>query len=270
MMLTRCPACGTAFRVSALQLKAKQGKVRCGHCRRVFNALTTLVDGPPFPTPPTPPAAEAQAELLPAASVQFPPAEAPDAGPPEAAYLPASPEPDAPYQFELPPEPLLHEKAVAKSRTWLWVVGTLLAMTLLLLQAVLKFRTELSVLLPEARPALLASCALLGCDLSLPRKPDLLGIEASDLHPDPGGHLVLAATLKNRAPFVQAYPALELTLTDTGDQPLIRKVIPPKDYLPKDTEVAMGFAANSELALNLSIQSDVGGAAGYRIYLFYP
>mgnify|MGYP003494274903 CR=1 FL=1 len=47
MMLTRCPTCSTAFRVTSEQLKARAGKVRCGHCSAVFNALETLEDAPP-------------------------------------------------------------------------------------------------------------------------------------------------------------------------------------------------------------------------------
>lgn len=38
MMLTRCPACQTVFRLSAEQLNARRGEVRCGHCFHPFNA----------------------------------------------------------------------------------------------------------------------------------------------------------------------------------------------------------------------------------------
>ncbi len=37
--LTRCPHCQTRFRVTPGQLAAAHGKVRCGHCMKVFNAL---------------------------------------------------------------------------------------------------------------------------------------------------------------------------------------------------------------------------------------
>lgn len=257
-MLTRCPACDTAFRVSAEQLKAKQGKVRCGQCRHVFDALASLLDEES-------PATEGQIELLPAA-----PAEA-HREEQAAVASPAADTENAPvYPREPSAEPLPQEASVARSRTWIWALCSLFALALLLLQAVVQFRTELSVLVPEAKPALRKTCALLGCELSLPHKPDLLGIEASDLHPDADNRLLLVATLKNRAPFAQAYPALEVTLTDIGDQPLLRKVIQPYEYLPKNADLAAGFAANSETALNLSLEADVSDAAGYRIYLFYP
>ncbi|MFP5466829.1 MAG: DUF3426 domain-containing protein [Gammaproteobacteria bacterium] len=39
---TRCPACGTTFRVVPDQLKISDGWVRCGHCSDVFDATLTL------------------------------------------------------------------------------------------------------------------------------------------------------------------------------------------------------------------------------------
>ena len=42
-MLTRCAACGTTFRITTEQLVSHQGKVRCGACGEVFNALQNLV-----------------------------------------------------------------------------------------------------------------------------------------------------------------------------------------------------------------------------------
>ena len=39
---TRCPACGTMFRVVPDQLKISDGWVRCGHCTDVFDATLYL------------------------------------------------------------------------------------------------------------------------------------------------------------------------------------------------------------------------------------
>ncbi|MEK7490267.1 MAG: zinc-ribbon domain-containing protein, partial [Pseudomonadota bacterium] len=37
-LVTRCPACRTAFRLVADQLRLRQGLVRCGQCDTVFDA----------------------------------------------------------------------------------------------------------------------------------------------------------------------------------------------------------------------------------------
>jgi predicted Zn finger-like uncharacterized protein len=41
--LTRCPGCATVFRVTAGQLALREGQVRCGACRAVFDANDHLV-----------------------------------------------------------------------------------------------------------------------------------------------------------------------------------------------------------------------------------
>ncbi|HSX85059.1 MAG TPA: MJ0042-type zinc finger domain-containing protein, partial [Cellvibrio sp.] len=42
-MITRCPKCGTAFRVTPSQLQSAKGAVRCGSCLNVFKAQEYLV-----------------------------------------------------------------------------------------------------------------------------------------------------------------------------------------------------------------------------------
>jgi predicted Zn finger-like uncharacterized protein len=41
---TRCPSCGTVFRVVSDQLKVSEGWVRCGRCTEVFNAAQRLFE----------------------------------------------------------------------------------------------------------------------------------------------------------------------------------------------------------------------------------
>jgi predicted Zn finger-like uncharacterized protein len=41
-LITRCPACGTMFKVVADQLKISEGWVRCGHCAEIFDATADL------------------------------------------------------------------------------------------------------------------------------------------------------------------------------------------------------------------------------------
>ncbi|WP_454723060.1 MULTISPECIES: DUF3426 domain-containing protein [Cupriavidus] len=66
-LVTRCPACRTAFRLVADQLRLRQGLVRCGQCDTVFDAREHLIELPaPEAAPATGPAAQetsAQAAL---------------------------------------------------------------------------------------------------------------------------------------------------------------------------------------------------------------
>lgn len=44
MMTTRCPHCGTAFRVRPGQIRQSHGQVRCGACMTSFDALASLAE----------------------------------------------------------------------------------------------------------------------------------------------------------------------------------------------------------------------------------
>jgi predicted Zn finger-like uncharacterized protein len=52
-MITRCPKCGTAFRVTPSQLQSAKGAVRCGSCLNVFKAQEYSVASTIAPIPPT-------------------------------------------------------------------------------------------------------------------------------------------------------------------------------------------------------------------------
>jgi len=56
--LTRCPHCETRFRVTKKQLAAANGKVRCGHCLCVFNAIEHAQPEESEPQQPEPPEPE--------------------------------------------------------------------------------------------------------------------------------------------------------------------------------------------------------------------
>ena len=44
-MITRCPKCDTAFRITPAHLRSAKGSVRCGSCLQVFNAKEHLTPG---------------------------------------------------------------------------------------------------------------------------------------------------------------------------------------------------------------------------------
>lgn len=274
MMLTRCPTCSTAFRVTPEQLKARAGRVRCGHCSGVFNALETLEDAPPAVEAEE--AAVPQSESVPSAPVEQQHPEPSQKGLPQeasASELPGEPIDDGSIDILL--EEFSSEVEAPPASRWrlaAWSLASLIALGLAIVQAAYVFREGLALSEPDLRPLLQDMCALLDCDIPLPRKADLVSIEASDLHPDPQQKnlLVLVATLKNRAPYAQDYPHLELTLTDTRDQPVVRKVLPPAEYLAAGADERAGFAGNGDLAINLWLDAGEIGASGYRLYLFYP
>lgn len=288
-MLTRCPACETTFRITPEQLKTRQGKVRCGECQYVFNALETLVEEATVVVLPTPTEPDPEIAVPPAPTFEPEPDPEPTPEPqPEPAAPPApepEPEPEPPVVPDIPApvaptppllEPLLHDALDPEkpARRWPWAAGLVVALLALALQAIIHFRVELAVISPELRPTLETLCEVAGCTVGLPSTVELMTIEASDLQPVPDqkGALTLTATLRNRAPFAQTYPHLELTLTDSHNVALSRRVLAAKDYLPAGTvrdNIARGLPSG-ELSIILNIDSGELGASGYRLYLFYP
>lgn len=154
----------------------------------------------------------------------------------------------------------------ARRTVWPYVVVALLLGLLLAGQALFQFRGALV----QRFPGSAALYRLAAVDVPLPRNPELVAIESSDLQFDNGrGLFVLQATLHNRAAFEQAWPALELSLTDTNDAIVARRVIFPAEYLPAEL-AARHFAANEAAGVRLWVEARDLGAIGYRLYLFYP
>ena len=332
-MRTRCPECDTVFRVTSEQLRLRAGRVRCGHCQGVFNAVEHMLSdsdapagastlaapleaAPPLepgpaalPSPPAPPAAPV------APVVPIPPPAQPASAPP----LPAGALSSAASPADAPPEPVPpsapagveaieagpfaddvlaaqaaglvaarelslapgHERWSAGTLTgsgldafghseprtlWPYVLAAALLSLALLGQLLFQFRSEVV----QRFPASLALYRGVGWEVPLPRKAELVAIETSDLQFDNArGLFVLQATLRNRAPFDQAWPALELSLTNTNDAVVTRRVLSPEEYLPA-AQARQVFSANEAAGVRLWVEARELGAVGYRLYVFYP
>jgi hypothetical protein len=149
---------------------------------------------------------------------------------------------------------------------WPFMLVSVVLLVGLLGQLLYHFRTEITLRLPETW----GLYSLAGIDVPLPRNAALVSIETSDLQSDNvRGLFVLQATLKNRAGYAQAWPALELSLTDTNDKVVSRRIMVATDYLPPGIN-SDAFPANGDVAVKLWIEAKDIGASGYRLYIFYP
>ena len=292
-MITTCPECRTAFRITEEQLGAREGKVRCGKCASVFDARDGLRAEPfssgkegtePDLRAGTPAEATPAADRLPGFSAadgwprildEAPAAASETAAsrtPAPVAELSKASAPTPAPQFE---DAAAEDAAAPPPRSRYrssWMAACALLALVLMAQLAFHYRGEIALLFPEARPVLAELCSTLGCAVSLPRRADMISIESSDLQADPSnaGVMVLTATLRNRAGFPQTHPAIELTLTDTQDQPLARRILQVQDYAGRSANVETGFPGNSELAVRIYMEASSLKATGYRLYLFYP
>jgi predicted Zn finger-like uncharacterized protein len=170
----------------------------------------------------------------------------------------------------VPPPSLSMRNAPEDRRRVLGIAVGCLVVTLLV-QGLFLLRQPLTRTIPALRGPLLALCQALGCQLPLPREAAEISVEASDLHPEPGaqGDFVLHATLRNRAGYPQAYPHVELSLTDALDKTLVRRVFSPEEWIPGNPPDA-AFAPDATAVVALSFNSAGVAAVGYRVYAFYP
>lgn len=247
-LVTRCPACGTAFRVQPAQLAAQSGTVRCGKCGELFNGVAALVS-------------QSEEERL-----------ALEPSPQLGLFDPSRRQPDpAPAEGGEPP-PFMAEPR--PRRRALWVTAALLAFLALAAQVGYRYRAEVAAMIPATRTPLASLCRSLGCQVPLPRRPELMSIDSSELQADGRreGLIALNAVIHNRAGFSQDYPSLEVTLTDEADRPVLRRVLTPSDYLDARARelAAQGIAPGSEATLRVLLDTSRTRATGYRLYLFYP
>ncbi len=251
-IITQCPQCATQFRATPQQLRASEGWVRCGKCDQVFDASVHAVSQRAVPTP----EADAMVPLR---------AESPSPQEETAALDP----PTAPVETlfsDLTPDP-----ADAPSR-WtgrVWLGAALLLALLLLGQWVGHDKNMLAARAPALRPALLGMCEVIGCVLEAPQSPEFLQIEASAYDPLGEGMYRLSLTLRNRASWAIAHPAIELTITDASERPLVRRVLLPGDLGAQGEH--MDALSAQELTIYLRSTLAISpGLSGYRLTAFYP
>jgi predicted Zn finger-like uncharacterized protein len=324
-LITRCPACGTMFKVVPDQLRISEGWVRCGHCAEVFDATAGLqgsqaVSQPERIEPEPTVASVVQAPL--AAAVPPDPIPAPVAAEvpepePELAPVVAAPAPITRFEVDNPdsiaPPPLypwfpseVHDSQLeresqfgrnsqfqrelanaepdlddvsfvrAARRKALWrrpLVRALLAVLLLALGALLVLqygvleRDKLAAQQPALRPWLAQLCEPLHCELRPPRQIDAIVIDSSSFTRLRTDVYRLNYALRNQGRLTLEMPAIELTLTDNQDQPLIRRVLMANDV---GAPAVISAAAESNGSIAIAVTGNGGRVAGYRLLAFYP
>lgn len=149
--------------------------------------------------------------------------------------------------------------------------GSAVFLAALLAQGLYLFRDQVAVRFPQTRQALMNACSRIGCQVGLPAQIDAVSIESNELQAlsSDGSRLSLNVLLRNHSTLPQAWPNIELTLNDTAEKPIARRVFVPAEYLPA-ADFRKGFAPNSEQPVKLVVELTRLKPSGYRVYLFYP
>lgn len=266
VLATKCPDCNTTFRITFPELQLFDGKVRCGHCEQPFNAFSALISIPES-------VIETEENQL--ASLTHNKIERPsiDSLQPTSSNLQLIEQADLMSAVSTDSSAVLGIEPVTVSNSSLWQkLATNLALIILLcLQLIYFYRTELAIAIPSTRPILENSCKLLQCEVQLPKYSTLLSLESSELRVNPnqqGEIVTLLATIRNHAPFQQAWPQILLTLTDLADEPIASRILSASDYLMDNTPPQF-FAPDSEIDIKIYFDNSELKAMGYRLELIY-
>lgn len=199
--------------------------------------------------------------------------------------LPADEKPNTPASpLELAHEPLVEAarqdvsflRSMPQKSSWqrtsMRVLLSLFALALLAglgLQVAVHERERIATMFPQVKPALLWVCQHAKCSLSGLRQIESVVIDSSSLNKVRGEAYRLSLVLRNTSSLDLAMPALELTLTDSQDQPVMRRVVLANEYSSNSLLVA---SADWSGAVSIAVRGN-GSAerfSGYRVLAFYP
>lgn len=301
------------FKVVTDQLKVSQGWVRCGHCTDVFDASLHLqsVQTPLLmPWSDVPPIGKVDVEieaqvdpLLPPATELSVPAQPLNANASgmvvaaETALLESS-EADStdPDPVSESPEALSHDdvsfvRDARRQAFWrkptvriaLGLSGVLLTV-FLLIQFLVQQRDSLAALEPQLKPWLQMLCEPLYCEIAPLRHIEAVVIDSSSFNKINSDTYRLGFSLKNNGTTPLAMPSLEVTLTDTQEQALVRRVVTPAQFGVKDGTGLLGAGSDfsgvvvmqvlgADAPATVGLTPPAAGplrVAGYRVLAFYP
>lgn len=199
--------------------------------------------------------------------------------------LPADEKPNTPASpLELAHEPLVEAarqdvsflRSMPQKSSWqrtsMRVLLSLFALALLAglgLQVAVHERERIATMFPQVKPALLWVCQHAKCSLSGLRQIESVVIDSSSLNKVRGDAYRLSLVLRNTSSLELAMPALELTLTDSQDQPVMRRVVLANEYSSNSLLVA---SADWSGAVSIAVRGNGSTErfSGYRVLAFYP
>jgi predicted Zn finger-like uncharacterized protein len=286
---TRCPACDTVFKIVPDQLQVSKGWVRCGRCAEVFDAAAhaaTAEDVAQWPRPPAPPTTPVMAS----------PHTAPSEGSSNTPKIIAAQQANTADTAIVPTEnevytttisePDLSFVRIAKNKAF-WqrtaVTRALGAaciglMGLLFVQVVYSQRNHLAASNMALKSGLEAVCQSVGCTIEPHKNIDAFKIDSSSFQKIPpqsaeagrADVFALKLNLKNNVDTPLAIPAVELTLTEAGDKPVLRRVLLAKDLGNSATTLAANGDWAGAATLVVTPNPALPAISGYRVLLFYP
>ncbi|MCP4188404.1 MAG: DUF3426 domain-containing protein [Gammaproteobacteria bacterium] len=242
IMETSCPNCSARYRVTDNQLQAALGRVKCGECGMVFNALQSLksFDG-----------------VLPT-NYRLPEV----MSPPQANDEPA-------------PELSLHEamyghkrNSVAHFAPFFWFIGILLLIVTGIVQAIYYQRYQL-IKKPDFQQQVQTLCELVPCGESGFSSIQQIKLLERNVftHPVTSNALMVTGSFVNHASFAQKLPNMLVSLFDIKGSLIANRVFEPGEYLQNDKDGKL-LESNKPVQFRLEIVDPGTDALTYEFEFF--
>jgi len=265
-MYTQCPECLTIYKVGASVLAEGHGSARCGHCAAVFDMLRTLTEnlpGEPFQQLER---SAGSGDAPPQLSVPaLRPARHPQAQAQPSLFDPDERQRSTPLRRPHTPAFARAHRGAPRARSWPWAVGSTVLLFGLLGELGYAGRAEL---LDDARvrPLFDRACATFGCHLPLRHDPSQLQLLSRDIRPHPSvpNALIISATLRNDAEFAQAFPSVEITLSDLDENRIAMRRFQPQEYLGDSRSLGSGMAPGATAALVFEVADPGKNAVAFE------
>ena len=166
--------------------------------------------------------------------------------------------------------PEIRQNTRQKGKRWFWGGVSLLMLLALLAQGVYRERDQLAAINPEWKPTLQSFCGVLECRVMPLRQIEAFVLDSATFHQVDQEKYQLHWVVKNKSRLALALPAIELTLTDLADQPVIRRVFTPAELGAMTDMVPAAGDWAATTYLRVKVDNDWPRALGYRLLVFYP
>jgi predicted Zn finger-like uncharacterized protein len=143
--------------------------------------------------------------------------------------------------------------------------AVLLLLTALIVQWMYMQRVPLYAQ-PEWRPVLQRLCAVLDCELPLPRQPEQVQIleRAVREHPRVAKALLVDLTFISRARELIAYPIVELRLADVSGNRVMGRQFSPSEYLPASVDGRTGMSPDRPVRITLELVAPAADVVSFQ------
>ena len=156
----------------------------------------------------------------------------------------------------------------AGMRALFWFVLAALMLSLVL-QVLIGERNWLAARQPALAPALRGLCSVFNCRVGPYQHIEAIIIDNSGFSRAADGSFLFHYTLRNQANLPVATPALELTLTDVQERPLVRRVITQPE-LGAPASIAARSEFSGARTITVSTTANPSAISGYKLVAFYP